>query len=155
MTQVPQSGRKTGKSPQRFKKGVWYAIDIPSVAQEILDVEEAIIEALSQTSFSSTDVFAIRLALDEALANAIRHGNDSDVEKMVSVRFWFDDERITISVRDEGPGFDYSSVPDCTLDDRLELPCGRGLLIMKTYMDSIAFNDCGNEVTMTKGRGGA
>jgi serine/threonine-protein kinase RsbW len=137
----------------RFKKGVWYSIDIRSVSQETIDVEEAIIEALAQTQFSEEDVFAVRLALDEALANAIKHGNCADAGKCVSIRFCFDDDRITITVKDEGPGFDFSCVPDCTDDDRLELPSGRGLLIMKSYMDRVLFNETGNEVTLIKGRG--
>lgn len=136
-----------------FKKNAWYSIDIPSASEEILEVEESIIEALTQTVLTNSDVFAVRLALDEALANAIKHGNCADPGKKVCIRFRLEDEGITISVRDEGCGFDYRNIPDPTADDRLELPCGRGLLLMKSYMDKISFNDAGNEVTMFKGRG--
>lgn len=150
---LPPSEASGKSAAMRFKKGVWYTIEIPSIADEILDVEEAMIEALSQTSFSDADVFAVRLALDEALANAIKHGNDGDPEKTVTIRFCFGDATITITVRDEGPGFDYSEIPDCTQPDRLEIPSGRGLLIMKSYMDRVIFNETGNEVTMVKGLG--
>ena len=154
MNQNPPSSRicRTG-SPMVFKKGVWYFVEIPSVAEQIMEVEESIIEALAQTSFGDTDVFAVRLALDEALANAIKHGNNSDPTKKVCVRFCIEDSKITLSVRDEGLGFDRRCIPDPTEDDRLEIPCGRGLLLMRSYMDSVTFSETGNEVTMVKSRG--
>lgn len=139
-------------APARFKKGTWYSIEIPSIPEQILDVEEAIIEALCQTTFVDRDSFATRLALDEALANAIKHGNQEDRGKKVFIRFCLDDSSITITVRDQGEGFDACAVPDPTESDRLEIPSGRGLLLMRMYMDSVAFNDKGNEVTMVKRR---
>lgn len=153
MTQNPLSKAAESNAQPRFRKGAWYSISIPSVSTQVIEVEEAIIEALSQTGFSEEDAFAVRLSLDEALANAIKHGNGADPEKNVFIRFCFDDELITIVVRDEGPGFDFSCVPNCTDDDRLELPCGRGLLLMKSYMDRVLFNEKGNEITLIKGRG--
>ena len=154
MTHNPPSSRvcPTG-APMTFRKGVWYFVEIPSVPEQILEVEEAIIDALSQTGFPESDVFAVRLAIDEALANAIKHGNACDPSKKVHIRFCLENSRVTLAVRDEGRGFDYRNIPDPTTDDRLELPCGRGLLLMKSYMDSVSFNEIGNEVTMVKGRG--
>jgi len=149
----PASSTSSKGAETQFKRGRWYSIDIPSIPGQIVDVEESIIEALSQTALSGADVFAVRLALDEALANAIKHGNGGDAGKVVSIRFRFEDSTFTVTVKDEGPGFDYCAVPDCTSPDRIELPSGRGLLIMKTYMDKVVFNEKGNEVTMIKGRG--
>jgi serine/threonine-protein kinase RsbW len=150
MTQKQPSSRICPSAgPMKFKKGVWYFVEIPSIPEQILEVEEAI----AQTHFPEPDVFAVHLALDEALANAMKHGNDADSSKKVHVRFCIEDARITISVHDEGRGFDYTCIPDPTQDDRLDLPCGRGLLLMKSYMDSVSFNKEGNEVTMVKNRG--
>ncbi len=153
MTHMPSSEASRQRMPAEFKKGIWYSVDIPSIPEEILDVEETIIEALSHTSFSDTDVFAVRLALDEALANAMKHGNDCDHAKRVFIRFCIEDDAITVSVRDEGPGFDCSDIPDPTIDENLDIPSGRGLLLMKSYMDSVVFSDRGNEVTMVKRKG--
>ena len=152
---MSSSNTSSSNSPPGFTKGTWYCVEIPSIVDEIGDVEESVIEALAQTSFSDVELFAVRLALDEALANAIRHGNGADPCKKVFVRFCMEDARITISVRDEGRGFDVTNIPDPTEDERLELPCGRGLLLMKSYMDSVTFNECGNEVTMVKTTGGS
>ena len=55
-------------------------------------------------------------------------------------------------IRDEGPGFDPSEIPDATAPANLERPCGRGLLLMRTFMDTVDFNDRGNKVTLTKRR---
>jgi len=153
MTQNPSSQAADSGAQARFRQGSWYSINIPSVSSQVIEVEEAIIEALAQTGFSEEEVFAVRLSLDEALANAIKHGNCADPNKSVFIRFCFDEKNITITVRDEGPGFDFNCVPDCTIDGNLELPCGRGLLLMKAYMDRVSFNDKGNEVTLIKGRG--
>jgi anti-sigma regulatory factor (Ser/Thr protein kinase) len=59
-------------------------------------------------------------------------------------------QEATFVIRDEGPGFDPRSLPDPTLPENIEKPCGRGLLLMRTFMDSVAFNSTGNEVTMIK-----
>jgi len=131
----------------------WHALTIPSVTESIRDVEDAVAEALEEAEFTENDVFAVRLALDEALVNAIRHGNRYDAKKRVSVKYKVENDGITIVVADEGRGFDYEDQPDPTSPDRLELPSGRGLLLMRSYMDRITFNRRGNEVTMVKGRG--
>ena len=132
----------------------WHTLVIPSVTESIRDVEEAVAELLEKARFSENAVFAVRLALDEALANAIKHGNLYDAAKKVTVRCRIENDGIKIVVADEGKGFDYDQLPDPTAPDRLELPSGRGLLLMNAYMDSVRFNDKGNEVTMVKGRGG-
>ncbi len=131
----------------------WHTLTIQSVTENIRDIEEALCEALNKADFPENDIFAVRLALDEALANAIKHGNHYDATKLVSVKYRLTDGGITIVVKDEGAGFNYENLPDPTLPDRLELPSGRGLLLMRSYMDTISFNAKGNEVTMVKGRG--
>lgn len=131
----------------------WYTLTIPSVTESIRDVEEAVAELLEQAEFSENDIFAVRLALDEAMANAIKHGNLYDATKKVSVKYRLEEDGIVIVVADQGKGFNYEDLPDTTAPDRLELPSGRGLLLMYSYMDSVSFNERGNEVTMVKGRG--
>ena len=131
----------------------WYSLTIPSETESINEVEEKVAHVLDKAGFPEDDAFAIRLALDEALANAIKHGNGYDATKNVSVRFCVKGELATIVVEDEGKGFDYNHQPDPTEPARLELPTGRGLLLMRSYMDSVTFNEKGNAVTMVKGRG--
>ena len=124
----------------------------PSKLSELPAVQDAILADVNNAGFADKAVFAIRLALDEALANAVRHGNGSDPQKQVQVDWSINDEAFTITVEDEGEGFDPHAVPDCTLDENLTLPSGRGVMLMKAYMSEVTFNDRGNRVTLVKRR---
>lgn len=115
------------------------------------------------------------VALEEALLNAAFHGNlevSSELRETDHVQFYklarerseaapYKDRSIYIDVeisviglryviRDEGPGFDLASLPDPTDPANIERPCGRGLLLMRTFMDEVSYNDVGNQVTMIK-----
>ena len=92
--------------------------------------------------------FNLRVALSEALANAIVYGNRMDPAKQVEVRVQMGENGFTVHVRDEGSGFDPSTVPDPTLPDRIERPDGRGLFLIRQLMDHVSFNDRGNAICM-------
>lgn len=98
------------------------------------------------------DLFGIRLALEEAVVNAIKHGNRLDKGKHVHVVCKSTPEKIWIEIADQGPGFDPNAVPDCTNPDRLEMPCGRGIMLMRNYMSRVEYNQPGNVVVMEKMR---
>jgi len=97
-------------------------------------------------------VFAVRLSLEEALSNAIKHGNKHDRSKKITVSAEVAPEATAITVADEGEGFDPRALPDPTTDENLEKPCGRGIMLMRAYMDEVTFNAKGNEVRMVKHR---
>ena len=113
-------------------------------------VADALLEELQSNGFPEVAVFAVRLAVEEALNNAIRHGNGLDPEKTAELVYEVTKEQVDIRVRDEGPGFDYRQVPDPTLDENLDKPTGRGLMLMRAYMDVVEYNDKGNELHMVK-----
>lgn len=93
----------------------------------------------------------IEIALREALANAVLHGNRSEAEKKVLVRAYCDPKQgIVIAVRDEGEGFDPANVPDPRDDDRLELTHGRGIFLMRELMDHVEHRRGGREVVLFK-----
>ena len=101
---------------------------------------------------SSKDIEqGIELALREAIANAVIHGNHEDPNKSVDVlcRCSMDGE-VLIIVRDEGEGFDSSAVPDPTETERLLLASGRGLHLMRALMDEVSFEENGTVVRMRK-----
>jgi serine/threonine-protein kinase RsbW len=126
-------------------------VSIPSDLEEARRLQTSIEEELqSITRFSETDIFAIKLALEEALVNAIKHGNQMDRSKMVHVAYRVTAERFDIRISDEGPGFDPEDVPDPTAPENLERPCGRGLLLMRHYMNHIEYVGAGNCVVMSK-----
>jgi len=123
---------------------------IRSDPREIAFVDEAIRRAMIRKGYGERDLFAVKLALEEAIINAMKHGNRMDRRKHVTIDFRIDDEGIVLEVEDEGEGFDPSSVPDPTRDENIEQPHGRGIILMKAYMDRIKFNLKGNKVTMMK-----
>ncbi|MEM1099662.1 MAG: ATP-binding protein, partial [Planctomycetota bacterium] len=82
--------------------------------ENIPDVERAIVDDVTAAGFGDKPMFAIRLALAEVLANAVRHGNKQDPEKMVTAEWTVTPERFELSVEDEGDGFDPDSLPDPT-----------------------------------------
>ena len=102
------------------------------------------------SNFNSDDIFAIRLSMDEALANAIRHGNKKDETKKINLRYAIDPERVDIYITDEGDGFDPEKVPDPTTQENLEIPNGRGIMLMRAYMNKVEYNKKGNVLRIVK-----
>ena len=92
--------------------------------------------------------FNLRVALSEALANAIVYGNQMDPAKRVDVRVEMDDGGFAVYVSDEGAGFDPTRVPDPTLPERIDRPDGRGLFLIRQLVDDVSFNDRGNAICM-------
>jgi len=129
---------------------MWKKIEIKSLIEEHEKVEKEILKVLSEASCDEHKIFSIKLALEEAVMNAIRHGNKHDPAKKVRISYLLKNGTIKISVEDEGCGFDPSRVPNCTEKERLELPHGRGIFLMRSFMDSVDFNEVGNKVVMTK-----
>ena len=112
--------------------------------------QRVVIQEAARHHFTAQAIFAIRLALEETLANAVKHGNRQDPNKRVIVRYAIDAERAVIIVRDEGGGFIPEEVPDCTCTERLAVPNGRGIMLMRAYMDEVCYRDHGREVYFSK-----
>ena len=115
-------------------------------------VQERIIAHIEELRFEDRDVFGIRLALEEAIVNAIKHGNQMDPSKTVRVSFRGDAQRVRIEIEDQGEGFHPEEVPDPTADENLERPCGRGIMLMRAFMTAITYNSRGNCVILEKAR---
>jgi serine/threonine-protein kinase RsbW len=136
--------RDTG--PSSFAEAV-----LASDPAEARRFQDQIEQYLLQSSHASThEIFSIKLALEEALINAIKHGNQLDRSKKVRVLYRATAGFFEVRVIDEGPGFDPSDVPDPTAVENLERPCGRGLMLMRHYMTEVAYTSTGNCVVMSK-----
>ena len=107
---------------------------------------------MEQWEYSSRDVFAMRLSLEEAVTNAIRHGNKFSADKFVHINCTIDADRMVIVIRDEGEGFHPEDVPDPTSDEFIERPSGRGLLLMRAYLSYCEYSDGGRCITMIRER---
>jgi serine/threonine-protein kinase RsbW len=123
---------------------------IPSDPAEARRVRDQVEQCLAAASCHDHDRFSIKLALEEALLNAIRHGNQYDPARTVQIAYRLLPDRFEVHITDEGAGFDPDDVPDPTAPENLECPGGRGLFLMRHYMTEISFNQRGNAVTMCK-----
>ncbi|MEX2111945.1 MAG: ATP-binding protein [Pirellulales bacterium] len=123
---------------------------IPSELAAGHRVLEELLGKLELEGWSSRDFFGLRLALEEAVVNAIKHGNRLDASKCVHVVCRSTEEKVWIHVSDEGPGFNPQAVPDCTDAEHIEAPNGRGIMLMRNFMSHVEYNACGNAVTMEK-----
>lgn len=133
------------------KNGTTVATSISRPGQ-VAAIWEAVIEQMQCQEFPRHDVFAVQLALEEALTNAINHGHQHDYSKQVDVEYTVSQNLVRISIEDQGNGFSDSQVSDPTLPENINRPGGRGLLFMRTYMCSVEYNEKGNRVTMVKNR---
>jgi serine/threonine-protein kinase RsbW len=117
-------------------------------------LEDEIETHLKVNRYSEHEIFSIRLALEEAIVNAIKHGNNFDRNKKIHIRYSVGPDRFDIRISDEGQGFDPDDVPDPTEAENLERACGRGLMLMRYYMNSVCYANNGSCVSMTKFRNG-
>ena len=103
-----------------------------------------------QAGYSDDDIFAVHLAVEEAVVNAVKHGNRGDCEKNVTIEYDITSEKIVITITDEGGGFVPGNVDDPRSGENIYKTGGRGVLLIKSYMDSSEYNQSGNSITMTK-----
>ena len=127
-------------------------VEIPSEKGAGEQVVQEVLAQLQQYKWDERDIFAVHLSLEEALVNAIKHGNGFNVAKAVRVVCNVSQDRIRIVITDEGEGFDPEAVPDPTEEENLERPCGRGVHLMRNFMSEVQFNAAGNSVVMEKER---
>jgi serine/threonine-protein kinase RsbW len=137
-------------SPSNLGQTPFTDVRIPSDHAEARRLQEELEGQLQARRASDQEVFSVRLALEEALVNAIKHGNQMDRAKQVHIAYRFLVDRFEIQITDEGVGFDPSDVPDPTAVENLERPCGRGLMLMRHYMTEVNYNERGNSVFMAK-----
>ena len=123
---------------------------IPSTNADAAAVQQEIVEAIEAQGYKREVVFAVRLALDEALVNAVKHGNQNDPDKTVTIEFTIDQDSMVIQIEDQGPGFVPDELPDPTAEENLSRPNGRGVMLMRAYMTEVDFNEQGNRVILTK-----
>lgn len=122
---------------------------IPNRLDDIYELEAQILHLVEQAGYDENSRFAIRLALDEALINAFKHGNREDPGRRVHVRFAIRDEELDFEVEDEGEGFEEACVLDPRHGDGLHRTSGRGIFLIRQFMSSLEFNKGGNNIRFT------
>lgn len=125
------------------------SLDVANEPGAIERAADGLANALERHGYPKASLFAVRLALHEAMSNAFHHGHKAlPAATPVRVEYEVTHDTATIQVADRGPGFDPSGVPDPTLDENIERGSGRGLLLIRSFMASAEFNRAGNELRM-------
>jgi serine/threonine-protein kinase RsbW len=112
-------------------------------------IADAIASLAAVEPLGAPESFRLRLCLDEAIQNAISHGNASDPLKLVRLLVFRVPEGWEIRIADEGRGFDPGRVPDPRTPDGLEKESGRGILILKEYMHGVRYYDGGRTLVLS------
>lgn len=128
---------------------------IPSDLDVAHELIEQTILAMSDLEWPGGDMFHVQMAMEEALVNAIEHGNKRCESKEVAIAISVSGQEITIQIKDQGDGFDHRNVADPTEEERLDQPRGRGVLLIRELMTQSHYNDIGNELVMVKKRSAA
>jgi serine/threonine-protein kinase RsbW len=131
----------------------WTRKTLPTRLDVIRATEAEILDRMKALGYDEDRCFAVRLAFEEALVNAMKHGNAMNPARRVRLRYRVLADRVEIHVCDEGRGFNPCKVPDPTSEENLHKPCGRGIMLMRSYMDKVSYGGSGREVHMVKYRG--
>jgi anti-sigma regulatory factor (Ser/Thr protein kinase) len=142
---------------QEAHRGPHLALEcsLPSEVTSISPFVDKLMLLLRNCSCVREGVRDVEIALREALANAIIHGNHEDPHKHVHVTCRCEPDEVSIAVKDEGSGFDINTVPDPTARENIGSVHGRGILVMKALMDEVRFEEGGVVVHMRKSAGEA
>jgi serine/threonine-protein kinase RsbW len=129
---------------------VSYALE--STLASVNTAEQAALEMAAKSGFDEDECGRIGIAVREAAVNAIYHGNNYDPAKRITVSFESTPESLTITVRDEGPGLDPSTVPDPLAAENFLKSSGRGIFLIRAFMDEVTFPEVasGTEISMKK-----
>ena len=124
---------------------------LPSRLEIVPQFISLVIDSLKKEfPLKEEDIFHVKLALEESLLNAIKHGNRLNPNLTVFVAVQCQANRLTISVKDQGNGFDYNNSPDPTTKEKLMMTSGRGVFLIRKIMDEVDFRDGGREIVMVK-----
>jgi anti-sigma regulatory factor (Ser/Thr protein kinase) len=126
-------------------------LTVPAEASAIPRITDGVTAVLHGKGWPEPDIMAVELALQEAIANAVRHGCQGDATKKIQCCVTVDvSGEVVIVVRDPGPGFDPAKVPDPLGEENLFKPSGRGVFLINGLMDTVEYTDGGREVQMRK-----
>ncbi len=128
------------------------AIKIPSSTEFVGPVVTFFQTLFAEKGFEEAIVSNVTTSLIEAVGNAIVHGNKSDIQKTINISIQVNKNMLQIEVQDEGNGFDIDALPDPLAPENIFEPCGRGIFLIKTFMDDVNFgkNGRGSRLIMRK-----
>jgi len=128
-----------------------YQLELESDPNNLITVEEFVNYFAKDLGIDEDKMNGLMLSVTEATTNAIIHANKSDINKKVLIDVYINKGILTVVVKDEGKGFDPSKIPDPTAPENLLKDSGRGLYLMRVYMDALDYNvtPTGTETILT------
>jgi serine/threonine-protein kinase RsbW len=139
--------------PQRVGPHIDFSHSMPSEVTAISPFVDKLVQLIKKCGSVPGGETDVEIALREALANAIVHGNHQDPRKHVDVTCQCGVDEVRLTVKDEGQGFDPNRVPDPTAPKNISSDHGRGIYMMKALMDEVRFEEGGTIVQMRKSSG--
>lgn len=129
-----------------------YSLTIPSSTEYLAKVEEMSTEIATGANFTESECDDIGIAVTELVNNAIHHGNKDDVSKNVEITFEVNSSQLTITIKDEGTGFNPDDLGDPLAPENIMKLSGRGIFLIKNLLDDLKydFNERGTTVTIVK-----
>jgi serine/threonine-protein kinase RsbW len=126
-----------------------HSLQLPSNSESVAVLENFVDDLVEKMQIGD-DVYAnLMTCINEAITNAIYHGNKQSAEKKVFVNLEIiNNKRLVFTIADEGEGFDFTNIPDPTDQNNLEKLTGRGVYIMKRLADQCIYNSKGNELEL-------
>ncbi len=118
----------------------FYEIEIESDPNNLITIEEFVNYFAKDLGLSEEQLSVLLLAVTEATTNAIIHANKCDPSKLVKIHAQIENSKLVIRIKDEGKGFDPTRLPDPTEPENLLKDSGRGVYLMKVYMDEVKYN---------------
>jgi len=117
-----------------------FELTIPSKLEELESVQRLIGQAAAAFGLTDDMAYWMELTISESVINAIRHGNQFDPTKNARLAISFDGENVEVVVEDQGTGFNLEELADPTKAENLLKPCGRGILIIRSFMDEVTLS---------------
>ncbi|HBE68048.1 MAG TPA: ATP-binding protein [Planctomycetaceae bacterium] len=125
---------------------------IPSDLDQGHHAIEKLLDAMRERNWEGRDYFHVQMAAEEAMVNAVEHGNKKAADKHVDIAFVVTEDEVYMQFTDEGEGFDPEDLPDPRDDENLHCTNGRGVMLIKEMMSEVKYSERGNQVEMWKRR---
>jgi len=117
-----------------------YYKEIQSIPEIVPELDNFVIDIAKRSGMNPEKFNNLSLSFSEALSNSIIHGNKCDPQKKIKITIDVNEQKMIIKIKDEGKGFDLKSVPDPTKDENILKESGRGIHIMKSFLDDLYYN---------------
>jgi len=130
-------------------QSIRYELVIPSELDRIQEVEKFTDQVVAPLNLSNEERDSVAIAVTETANNAIIHGNKKDPKKSVTIHYLIEDKILRIQIKDQGPGFDPETIDDPRAPENLLKERGRGIFIIKTLMNDVHFEYCGDGMQIT------